>query len=67
MKNVCKNKWCKATFETKEHLEENVCPKCRSLATEMSGGVEWNEKTYEGPRMDMLPHQMQIKVNRSYK
>lgn len=38
------------------------CPKCRSFATELSGGVEWVDKTYEGSRFDGMPHQMKYKV-----
>jgi hypothetical protein len=67
MRAVCQNKWCKAPFEKSEQDEKKICPKCISMANELSGGVEWVDKTYEGPRFDGLPHQLQIKVNRNYK
>jgi hypothetical protein len=38
------------------------CPKCRSFATELSGGVEWKDKEYEGSRFDGMPHQIKYKV-----
>lgn len=38
------------------------CPKCKSFNTELSGGVEWKDKTYEGPRFDGMPHQIKYKV-----
>lgn len=86
-RTVCKNPWCKATFEYKEEdmieAEKDIreakidsvldevkkipppqCPKCKSFNSELSAGVEWKEKTYEGSRFDGLPHQIQIKVNR---
>lgn len=40
----------------------NQCPKCRSFDKELSGGVEWKDKTYEGSRFDGLPHQIKYKV-----
>lgn len=38
------------------------CPKCRSFQTELSGGIEWKDKEYEGPRFDGTPHQMNYRV-----
>lgn len=38
------------------------CPKCRSFANELSGGVEWKDKQYEGSRFDNIPHQIKYKV-----
>ncbi len=67
MKSVCQNKWCKATFELKEGEQSPVCPKCLSMSNDLSGGVTWEEKKYEGSRWDGLPHITQIKVNRDYK
>lgn len=67
MKAVCQNKWCKGTFEKNEDSEDHVCPKCKSMSTDVSGGVEWVDKSYEGSRWDGMPHQVSIKVNRNYK
>ena len=38
------------------------CPKCRSFNSELSGGVEWKDKEYEGSRFDGMPHQLKYKV-----
>jgi len=39
-----------------------VCPKCKSFDTELSGGVNWKTKDYEGPRFDGVPHEFRYKV-----
>lgn len=67
MKLVCSNKWCKSHYESPEDCEEKICPKCRSLDFEMSGGITWTDKNYEGSRYDDSPHQIDIKVTRYYK
>ena len=33
--------------EEVEKVAPSICPKCKSLETEMSGGVEWKDKEYE--------------------
>lgn len=38
------------------------CKKCRSFSNELSAGVEWNTKEYEGSRFDGLPHETNYKV-----
>lgn len=38
------------------------CPKCKSFNSELSGGVEWKDKIYEGPRVDGRPHEIKYKV-----
>lgn len=49
-------------------LDENkkeaprYCKKCQSFDKEISGGVEWKEKTYEGSRFDTTPHEIKYKV-----
>lgn len=57
LKTVCCNPWCKATFSYKEEdmtilnndkIPPKVCPKCKSFDTEMSDGVSWEERKYEG-------------------
>ena len=68
MKSVCSNKWCKSHYEKLESSnEQNVCPKCKSMDNELSSGVSWEDRNYEGSRFDGLPHVMDIKVNRYYK
>ena len=77
MKTVCRSPWCKATFFYTENdmtiVEEkkdeevqksppSTCPKCKSFDTELSGGIEWKDKEYEGSRFDGMPHQMKYKV-----
>lgn len=38
------------------------CKKCQSFDKELSGGVSWQEKKYEGSRNDNMPHQIRYKV-----
>ena len=38
------------------------CNKCRSFDKELSGGVEWKDRTYEGSRFDDRPHEIKYKV-----
>lgn len=89
-RTVCKNPWCKATFEYKvedmtivdegvreskidsildevKRIPPSQCPKCRSFASELSTGVEWKEKKYEGSRDDGMAHQIAYKVNKYFK
>jgi hypothetical protein len=68
---VCKSPWCKAHFEYTQNdiliVDENelvptTCPKCKSFDTELSGGVTWTDKEYEGGRFDGTPHEIKYKV-----
>ena len=70
-REVCQNPWCKATFFYNENdfiksegelIHPRQCKKCRSFNNEMSGGVEWKDKTYEGGRFDGMSHQISYKV-----
>ena len=63
-RTVCRNPWCKATFIYKEEDVPKYCPKCKSFDKELSGGVTWVDKTYDGPRFDGLPHQTSINVKK---
>jgi hypothetical protein len=77
-KSVCKNPWCKSTFYYTESdmiiekglfgrvnkLKPPVCNKCKSFDNELSGGVTWTDKTYEGSRFDNTPHQISYKVTK---
>lgn len=69
--SVCSNPWCKAHFtytelnfvKTDEGLvHPNQCQKCISFDKELSGGVDWKDRSYEGSRFDGLPHEMKYKV-----
>lgn len=68
---VCQNPWCKGHFICKESDMINTengkefpkkCHKCNSFSDELSGGIEWKDKTYEGSRWDKQPHQIIYKV-----
>lgn len=86
-KTVCKNPWCKGTFEYTEadmievksekktisnlpslktsvqKMPPEVCPKCRSFDTELSGGVEWKDKKYEGDRFSGSAQEISYNIN----
>lgn len=66
---ICKNKWCRGTF--KYNGDENnlptQCPKCKSFDNELSGGVSWIDKEYEGERWDGMPHITSINVKKYFK
>lgn len=69
MRIVCKNFWCKGTFDVPDAEYEvnpvNECQKCRSFATELSAGVTFTEnKEYPGERFDGKYHQMEINVKK---
>ena len=76
MWEICKSPWCKGRFEYEEYemvTDENgnkippkYCQKCKSFETELSGGVEWKNKEYEGNRWDGTPHQISYKVKKYY-
>ena len=51
-----------ANSEEVEKVPPTICPKCKSLETEMSGGVEWKTKEFEGSRFDNMPHEIKYKV-----
>jgi len=62
---VCSSPWCKATINVPDEYQSTQCPKCYSFDNELSGGVTWTEKKYEGPRMDGMPHPIDIKINKA--
>lgn len=68
---ICRNPWCKARFPFFEQdrievdgalCDPKECPKCKSFNNEMSGGVTWTDKQYEGDRFDGMPHQIKYRV-----
>ena len=66
LRTVCKNPWCKATFYYKdEENVPNVCQKCKSFDNELSGGIDWKDKKYEGNRFDEMPHEIKYNINYS--
>ena len=69
MRVVCKNFWCKGTFDVADELYEKnpvtECPKCNSFANELSAGITVVEnKEYAGERFDGKYHQMDIRVKK---
>ena len=72
-KMVCKNPWCKGHFTYTEADFETIsdggkvapiyCNKCKSFNKDLSGGVTWTNKDYEGNPW-IGAHEINIKVNR---
>lgn len=62
---ICDMPWCKATFQYQGDKKPDSCPKCRSFNNDLSGGVVWVEKKYEGSRIDGMSHLIDIKVERA--
>jgi hypothetical protein len=50
------------TLDESNKVAPMVCNKCRSFDSELSGGVEWKDKEYEGSRFDGMPHSISYKV-----
>jgi hypothetical protein len=48
--------------EEVQKIEPKVCKKCQSFNNELSNGVEWKDKEYEGDRFDGKSHQFRYKV-----
>ncbi len=64
-KAVCRNPWCKAQFEYNTEFAPDTCYKCQSFDGDLSGGVTWTDKKYEGSRFDGHPHEIRINVDRA--
>ena len=64
-KSICKNPWCKATFIYTDDESPDECWKCQSCNSELSGGVSWTDKSYEGSRFDGQSHPISINIQRS--
>jgi hypothetical protein len=72
LKSVCNSPWCKATFIFSEQDMETdekgnkippiTCNKCKSFNNDLSAGVEWKDKEYEGSRFDSTPHEIKYRV-----
>lgn len=48
--------------EVIEKQNPQYCKKCQSFDKELSGGVSWQDKSYEGSRFDGMPHEIKYKV-----
>ena len=59
-KSICKNAWCRATYSFEGDMPPGECPKCNSFNSDLSAGVSWVDKKYDGPRDDGKPHQTSI-------
>jgi len=75
MRTVCSNPWCKATFFFTELdckkvddsiIEPKFCQKCKSFETELSGGITWQDKEYEGDRFDPIPQEFKYKIRKFF-
>jgi hypothetical protein len=64
-KAVCQSPWCKGTFIYDGDEVPKYCPKCRSFDNELSGGVTWTDKTYEGSRFDGQAHPTSINIQKA--
>lgn len=71
IKRACGNPWCKAPFSYTteeivivdgEEVHPKECKKCLSFSNELSGGVTWTDKTYEGSIYDDGPHQIKYRI-----
>lgn len=45
-------------------IDPTQCKKCKSFNSDLSGGVEWKDKEYEGDRWDGQAHETKYKINR---
>jgi hypothetical protein len=61
-KNDSKNYKLDESLEQVEKLPPTICHKCKSFDNELSGGIEWKNKEYEGSRFDGMPHELKYKV-----
>ena len=64
---VCQNPWCKGTFTykvTEGESKPTKCPMCRSFNDELSAGITWTDKKYDGPRNDGRAHPISVNVSR---
>ena len=62
---LCSMPWCRVRFG---YIGDDIpleCPKCRSFDKELSGGVTWTDKKYDGPRDDGHAHPIDIRVQKA--
>lgn len=73
---ICRNPWCKAKFtyteidlikdENGELISPNTCKKCDSFDNDLSGGVIWKTKEYDGSIFDNQPHSFKYKIKKYF-
>lgn len=49
-------------LDTVKKIPPAQCNKCKSFNNELSGGIEWKDKEYEGSRFDDTPHEIKYRV-----
>lgn len=73
LRSICKSPWCKAIFiyteqdmitvkGSDEKLKPKYCNKCKSFDSDLSGGITWEDREYEGDRIDNKPHHIKYNV-----
>ena len=62
---LCTMPWCRVRFAYDGDEAPTECPKCRSFDRDLSGGVTWTEKKYEGSRDDGMFHPIDIRVQKA--
>lgn len=45
-----------------DKAKPSFCNKCKSFDSELSGGVTWEDREYEGDRVDNKAHPINYKV-----
>lgn len=60
--SICTNPWCKGIYYYTSEECPKQCPKCASFDNDLSGGVSWNTKKYDGPRWDGKAHEINYKT-----
>jgi hypothetical protein len=64
MRCLCSNPWCKSYFIYDGDGEApSICYKCKSFDSELSDGVSWSEKKYEGEKNDGMCHPISLNIN----
>ncbi len=75
---ICKNPWCRGTFVYQENdmieifnedgtfelFPPKTCPKCKSFNDELSDGVTWTDRTYEGDRSYFEPQSFKYRITK---
>lgn len=61
---ICSNPWCKSITKVDDDYEYKQCYKCISFNNDLSNGVDWEDKNYDGIKYDG-PHKIDIKIQRA--
>ena len=62
-RDVCSNKWCRATYEFEGEDAPGFCQKCNSFNNQLSGGVTWQDRNYNEPLYDGKEHRSTMIIN----